>query len=287
MKVFYVYAKLIEFCELIGSFWLKKRQFLFDIYQFSVVNVCHEEKMVTRSNWSYAITEFMLTKAFRISGWGKKMIHPCIWAWMNLSLSGPANFSTVPLSFFFDTSQAQGTFPLLLLLPSIHPSTHLKPNWRPVSACNFYHDHTFVLVPIIKHCTSPWPPCWSVVLVKKVFRLSVDAGRETCVCRVSPTLLCGSHSLVWMLGIAVRFKRDSHTHIRDCKNIYLSPSLSFDSRLKLTATRFYRPFRSHSSVLSRPPPTTTSPFFGPAHIQISRLWLLKEFTALSLPIWSW
>lgn len=100
-------------------------------------------------------------------------------------------------------------------------------------------------------------------MVKKVFRLSVDAGRETCVCRVSPTLLCGSHSLVWMLGIAVRFKRDSHTHIRDCKNIYLSPSLSFDSRLKLTATRFYRPFRSHSSVLSRPPPHHHLPFFWP------------------------
>lgn len=100
-------------------------------------------------------------------------------------------------------------------------------------------------------------------MVKNVFRLSVDIWRSerdknlcVCVCRVRepPPLVSGSHSLVWMVGIAVSFRRDSHTHthIRECKNVYLSPSLSFDSRLKLTATRFHRPLPILFCPLSTP-----------------------------------
>lgn len=88
--------------------------------------------------------------------------------------------------------------------------------------------------------------------------------------RNPPPLLSGSHSLVWMFGIAVSLSEaHTHTHIHECKNIYLSPSLSFDSRLKLTATRFHRPRRSPSSVLSRHPPcpptitASSTPLFSP------------------------
>lgn len=69
--------------------------------------------------------------------------------------------------------------------------------------------------------------------------------------------LSGSHALVWMVGIAVSLS-ETHTHSRERKNVYLSPSLSFDSRLKLTATRFHRPRRSPPRLCQSP---ITPPFF--------------------------
>lgn len=186
--------------------------------------------MVTRSDCPDVITVFMLTKAFRISRSGKKMINlsasPSS-ASLYMCLNGfqfqpvSANFSTAHLSFFFDTSQPQGTFPFLLLRPSIHPSTHLKPNWRPVSDCNLYHDHTFVFVPVIKHRSSPWSPCRSVVVVKNVFWLSVDIWRSErdknlCVCveweSLHPLYLGHIHLSGWLASLSVLSENHTHTH---------------------------------------------------------------------------
>ncbi len=170
----------------------------------------------------------MLTKAFRVSGSylqvkrQLKWVHfqqpppllcPSTCIWVNISFSVPANFSTVHLSFVVDTSWAKGTFLFLPLHLSIHPSIRLKPNWRPVSACNFFHDHTFVFVSVMKHCSSPWPPCRSVFVVKNVLRLSVEIWRserdKTCVCRVReretllPFYLGHIHLSGWLASLSV------------------------------------------------------------------------------------
>lgn len=55
-----------------------------------------------------------------------------------------------------DTYQAWGMC-LLSASSSVCPSPHFKLNWSAVSSCNFYHDHTFVSVAVIKRCSSPWP----------------------------------------------------------------------------------------------------------------------------------
>lgn len=109
----------------------------------------------------------------------------------------------------------------------IRPSIHLpiwEPNWRAVSACNFYHDHTFVFVPVMKDCSSPWPhlpecfcgqkciaPVCRDLVLRKRQNLCVWSERKRERETFLP-LLSGSYSLVWMVGIAVSLNRDSHTH---------------------------------------------------------------------------
>lgn len=110
---------------------------------------------------------------------------------------------------------------LLSASSSVCPSPHFKLNWSAVSSCNFYHDHTFVSVAVIKRCSSPWPLAWGffflcvcglkcITLVCRDFRKKLTEGARP---PSNPTPLSGSHLLVWMSGIAVSLG-DEH----DCRH---------------------------------------------------------------------
>lgn len=149
---------------------------------------------------------------------------------------------------------------LLSASSSVCPSPHFKLNWSAVSSCNFYHDHTFVSVAVIKRCSSPWPLAWGffffcvcglkcITLVCRDFRKKLTEGARP---PSNPTPLSGSHLLVWMSGIAVSLG-DEH----DCRH---EKKPIFDSRLKLTATQFHHPLSSSSSIPSQP--CCPLPFFS-------------------------
>lgn len=177
----------------------------------------------------------------------------------------------------------------------LHPSIHLKPNWRAVNACKVYHDHTFVSVPVITHCSSPWPPCRSVLqdciapVCKDLARGGrlysyVQSERQRKKVRTPPPPPPCS---IWVTFTCLdvwhhcQFKRGSHTE-------YLSvPFAVFWFQIKIDCHPIPSPFLL-SLFCPLPPPLHCFFFFAaPAHIQIFWLWLRKEFTALSLPICSW
>lgn len=95
--------------------------------------------------------------------------------------------------------------------PSIHPPISNETE-GPVSACNFSNDHTFVFVPVMKHCSSPWPPWRSGFVVRNVLRLSVEIWRSEkqnlCVWGVSernppPLYLGHMHLSGWLASLSV------------------------------------------------------------------------------------
>lgn len=185
---------------------------------------------------------------------------------------------------------------------SLFPSVHLSlTRLSDVGACNFHHRHTFVSVCTVNNCSPP--------------TRTFPYKRISCICREEkknhlvllqressrhplqpfpPFIWVTFTRRVWMVVISVSWS--NHTIV--CAGISINPpaASSFDCRLKLTATQFCHPacpppppphLCSHSSVL----PLIPHPLFffflsGSTPVQIFRLWLLKEFTALSLPIWS-